>query len=135
MKPVVEQIFGSKLAERGIYNKRKRDSSIKKVKGGPDNRFHFYENIMLKHVIHATENTSLEQAENNLATLHNEMEKQQNENNAKVKTVHECIYCALDNAGGNMPLFESVDPLKVQQHIIFKHPGLDFEYVTVAGAP
>jgi hypothetical protein len=41
----------------------------------------------------------------------------------------ECPYCAIGNTAGNTPLFMSKSLREVQLHIIFKHPGLDFEEI------
>jgi P4 family phage/plasmid primase-like protien len=125
-----ENVFGSKLVEHGVLHKRRR---IKNWKGEGGRMEYVYDGIILKHKVYQDQRSVLATAADNargrddtpMTTTsfdgpHSEIIKRE---------VVECPYCAIDNIAGNAPLFRSKSLREVQLHIIFKHPGLDFEEI------
>jgi P4 family phage/plasmid primase-like protien len=128
-----ENVFGSKLVEHGVLHKRRR---IKKGEGGKME--YVYDGIILKHKIYQDQQ---QQQHSILATADNANRGDDDtamtaasgeppSSEIKEREV-ECPYCAIDNTAGNSPLFGSKSLRDVQVHIIFKHPGLDFEEIEV----
>jgi hypothetical protein len=109
--PLDENVFGSRLTEHGIQKKRKRV--------GDSRRAHYYTPIALRHALEF-------QGFETSAEADPGQEEQQQQPAAKT-IITECPYCAVDNEAGNCPIFKSKSLREVQLHIIFKHPGQDFE--------
>jgi hypothetical protein len=121
------------LVEHGVLHKRRR---IKKGEGGKME--YVYDGIILKHKIYQDQQ---QQQHSILATADNANRGDDDtamtaasgeppSSEIKEREV-ECPYCAIDNTAGNSPLFGSKSLRDVQVHIIFKHPGLDFEEIEV----
>ena len=120
-----ENVFGSKLVEHGVLHKRRR---IKKGEGG---RLEYvYDGIILKHKIYQDQCSVLATADNARAGADIAMTTVSSggtRSEITEREVVECPYCAIENTAGNAPLFSSKSLREIQLHIIFEHPGLDFE--------
>jgi len=119
-----ENVFGSKLVEYGVLHKRRR---IKKGEGG---RLEYvYDGIILNHKIYQDQHSILTTADN--ARGGDDMAIITSSSDGGLSEITEqeieCPYCAIGNIAGNAPLFSSKSLREVQLHIIFEHPGLDFE--------
>ena len=123
--PLSENVFGSKLVEHGIQKKRKRVNSSGRQE-------YFYVPVVLTHVLRGErgqgdilgtlEEKSAAEEEATAAPL----------NNDRIRRVIECPYCALENEAGNSPLFMSESIREVQLHVIFRHPGKNFDDILEA---
>jgi len=121
-----ENVFGSKLVEHGVLHKRRR---IKKGEGG---RLEYvYDGIILKHKIYQDQCSVLATADNAGGRDDTAITTTSSDGALSEITEQkiECPYCAIENLAGNTPLFKSRSLREVQLHIIFKHPGLDFEEI------
>lgn len=119
-----ENVFGSKLVEHGVLHKRRR---IKKGEGG---RLEYvYDGIILKHKIYQDQHSVLTTADNARGRDDAAMTTTPSDGVLSEITEQEieCPYCAIGNIAGNAPLFSSKSLREVQLHVIFEHPGLDFE--------
>jgi P4 family phage/plasmid primase-like protien len=120
-----ENIFGSKLVEHGVLHKRRR---IKKGEGG--RMEYVYDGIILKHKIYQDQCSVLATTDNARGGADIAMTTVSSggpPSEITEREVVECPYCAIENTAGNAPLFRSKSLREVQLHLIFNHPGLDFE--------
>jgi phage/plasmid-associated DNA primase len=127
VKELDENVFGSKLVEHGVLHKRRR---IKKSEGG--RMEYVYDGIILKHKIYQDQRSVLATADNigggdDTAMTTSSSDRPRSE--ITEQKVVECPYCAIENIAGNALLFRSKSLREVQLHIIFKHPGFDFEEI------
>jgi P4 family phage/plasmid primase-like protien len=112
-----ENVFGSKLTEHGIQKKRKTFMG--------EGRQYVYKPIVLRHVLQE----EMGQAD----TITTALEKSAALTTTREETmpeIIECHHCALENEAGNSPLFTAKSAREVQLHILFKHPGEDFDVIT-----
>jgi P4 family phage/plasmid primase-like protien len=120
-----ENVFGSKLVEHGILHKRRR------IKKGEGRMAYVYDGIILKHKIHQDQHSIFATADNAGGEVDDTAMTEAPDGPQLEVTEREteCPYCAIENIAGNTPLFISKSLREVQLHIIFKHPGLDFEEI------
>lgn len=125
VRPLDENVFGSRLTEHGIQKKRKRVKGDE-GEGGGAGRSYFYTPIVLRHALQ-------EQlvASSVVASTAGEYILQQTNEESQPEII-ECPYCSIDNNAGNSPLFRSKSLREIQLHIIFKHPGQDFDGIVGA---
>jgi hypothetical protein len=150
IRPLDENVFGSRLVEHGVMHKRKR---IKKGEGGMQ---YVYEPIRLKHELQQ-EQSGLLTANYTAESTHHEEKRDEldqeresiisnsalyvssgdapkssgisdntNEQPA-ISYALECPQCALP--GNNTPISKASNLRDLQLHIIFRHPEVDFEAV------
>jgi len=127
VKELDENVFGSKLVEHGVLHKRQR---IKKGEGG--GMKYVYDGIILKHKVYQDQRSVLATTDDirgggddtAMTTLSSDGPRSE-----ITEREVECPHCAIENTAGNAPLFRSQSLREVQLHIIFKHPGLDFEEI------
>jgi P4 family phage/plasmid primase-like protien len=120
-----ENVFGSKLVEHGVLHKRRR---IKKGEGG--RMEYVYDGIILKHKIYQDQHSILAAADNGRGEDDSTMTTAPDGLVSEITEQEiECPHCTIENMAGNSPLFRSKSLREVQLHIIFKHPGLDFEEI------
>ena len=121
-----ENVFGSKLVEHGVLHKRRR---VKKGEGG--RMEYVYDGIILKHKIYQDQYSIFTTADNAGGRDDTAMTTTSSDGALSEITEREveCPHCAIENVAGNTPLFRSQSLREVQLHIIFKHPGVDFEEI------
>jgi phage/plasmid-associated DNA primase len=125
-----ENVFGSKLVEHGVLHKRRR---IKNWKGEVGRMEYIYDGIILKHKIYQDQHSIFAAASADIAREEDNAAMTTSPSDEGLSEITEreveCPYCAIENMAGNAPLFRSMSLREVQLHVIFKHPGFDFEEI------
>jgi putative DNA primase/helicase len=127
IKPLDENVFGSRLVEHGISHKRKR------VKGNSRDREYVYEPLRLQHELQQEQDT-ITNSNSGLYASSGDTPQQSSgipdsaDQSANVKELLECIHCALP--GISRPIFRTNNIRDYQLHYIFRHPEVDFNEVT-----
>jgi putative DNA primase/helicase len=124
IRPLDENVFGSRLVEHGVMHKRKR---IKKGEGGMQ---YVYEPIRLKHELDQERESIISNSalyvSSGDAPKSSGISDNTNEQPA-ISYALECPQCALP--GNNTPISKASNLRDLQLHIIFRHPEVDFEAV------
>jgi P4 family phage/plasmid primase-like protien len=114
VRPLDENVFGSKLVEHGILRRKRRS------KGSRD---YVYEPVILKY-----KQEEEQESKSNLFSYPSEDSNVEDMPSTEEEpAITDCPYCELENQAGNSPLFKAKTHRELQIHIVLEHPGRDFE--------
>jgi phage/plasmid-associated DNA primase len=122
IKPLDENVFGSRLVEHGISHKRKR------VKGNSRDREYVYEPLRLRHELQEEQDTITNNSNSGLFVSSAGIPADSTDQSTNVKELSECIHCALP--GISRPIFRTNNTRDYQLHYVFRHPEVDLNEVT-----
>jgi P4 family phage/plasmid primase-like protien len=127
IRPLDENVFGSRLVEHGVIHKRKR---IKKGEGG---MHYVYEPIRLKHELQQEQdsiisNSALYASSGNSPQQSSGIPDTNEQPAISSGVLLECPHCALP--GNYNPIHKANSLRDLQLHIIFRHPEIDFNELT-----